>query len=347
MLLEQDKAAGDDKMSDLPGVNRLSLSARTFVLTCACLALSACTMTAAKDVRSTAIEPVKSVLVAANVAATILHVQPEAGAPAVIRFDPNARAPAIVWLGHSSFLIRLAGRVILLDPMFSQTLDLPLPFTPKRLAAPPPGLDRLDQLDGILISHTDHDHFDLPTLRRLSARFPDAVLLMPEGTQGHADTSGFKLRTEVPTWQSHALRGLRLTALPSIHYGRRDLVGLTPTEANGWEIKAGGHKIFFSGDTGYSAHFRDIRARQGQYTVALVPIGAWKPQAAFADVHINPEDALLGASELGAPIAIAHHWGTFNMGAESPREARARFLKAKAGSTRPVVLAIGETFRLE
>ena len=79
----------------------------------------------------------------------------------------------------------------------------------------------------------------------------------------------------------------------------------------------------------------------------LVPIGAYAPENLFADVHINPEDALKAASVLGARVAIAHHWGTYNLGAVKPAEARARFLAARASGVTPRVLDIGETISLK
>ncbi|MCB1382358.1 MAG: MBL fold metallo-hydrolase [Notoacmeibacter sp.] len=306
-----------------------------------------CTATARNSARPVAIQPVKAIGIAATAAASVLRLHPEQGGPAVRALSRKPGNPTLTWLGHSTFLIRTAGRVVITDPNVSARVGIKFPLKPVRISPPPSGWDRLKRLDAVVISHIDHDHFDLPTLRALAARFPDAALFMPAGTQRMGARAGFTTIRTVQVWQTEALGPLRLTALPARHYGRRDVVGFNRSTAVGWEITGAGRKVFFSGDTGWSNHFAEIRKRRGRYPVALVPIGAYAPENLFADVHINPEDALKAASVLGARVAIAHHWGTYNLGAEKPAEARARFLAARASGVTPRVLDIGETISLK
>ncbi|PHP67627.1 hypothetical protein CSC94_07975 [Zhengella mangrovi] len=308
--------------------------------------LAGCAATSGRERRATLPQPFEAAGLATVGLGSLLHLHPTEGAPRTIPIDHEAANPSVTWLGQSSFLIRLAGKVILTDPMFSETLELHLPLKPQRLADPPPNANRLRRVDVILISHLDHDHFDMPTLQQLAARFPDALLLMPQGTETFARKTGFRKVKTVPVWDTRRLGGLKLTALPAAHFGRRDVVGLARTKAIGWAIRGGTHNIYFSGDTGYSSIFRQIRQRQGRFDIALVTIGSWKPERVFAGIHMNPDDALQAASTLGARLAIGHHWGTFNFGRESPAETRRRFLGASAPGVRPVLLDIGETLRL-
>ncbi len=303
--------------------------------------LAGCTVTARDGGRPTLVQPLKYAGIIATAAGSVLHTHDTTGAPATRPLEHRS-APSIAWLGHSSFLIRLGDKVLLTDPIVSRKIGYHLPLLPKRIAGPPPGIDRLDRLDAVLISHLDHDHFDLATLRGLAAKFPKARLFMPQGTGKHGHRAGFANVQEVGIWKSAGLGSVTLTALPARHFGRRDVVGASRSAAIGWEIAGAARKIYFSGDTAWGNHFAEIRAKRGRYDVALVPIGAYGPEPYFADVHVNPEDALLAASVLGAHIAIGHHWGTFNLGAESPAEAKARFLAAKAKGVRPMVLDVGE-----
>ncbi|MCB1418392.1 MAG: MBL fold metallo-hydrolase, partial [Notoacmeibacter sp.] len=230
--------------------------------------LAGCTTTTRDGSRPTAVQPVKAIGIAATATATVLRLHPEEGAPPVRNLALKAPNPSLTWLGHASFLVRTGGRVVITDPNTSRTVGVHFPLKPVRLAPAPDGLDRLDRLDAVVISHLDHDHFDLKTLRALSARFPDATLFMPEGTEKSGLRSGFRTIRTVPVWQTETLGPLRFTALPARHYGRRDVIGLTRSEAIGWEIAGGSQKIFFSGDTGWSDHFAEIRKRRGRFPVA-------------------------------------------------------------------------------
>jgi hypothetical protein len=58
----------------------------------------------------------------------------------------------LAWLGHASFLARLGGCTVAIDPVLSQRiLGAGQRFTP-------PGVDRLPPLDLLLISHNHYDH---------------------------------------------------------------------------------------------------------------------------------------------------------------------------------------------
>ncbi|MFP1633576.1 MBL fold metallo-hydrolase [Zhengella sp. ZM62] len=311
------------------------------------IVIGGCAQTAVDDGRRTSPWPFKDASIVATGIGSVLRINSGEGAPRTVAVDHAAGQPSVTWLGQSAFIIRLGGKVVMTDPMLSDTLNYKLPVKPARVSSLPPNLDRLPRLDAVVISHLDHDHFDLPSLRRLAVRFPAARLFVPEGTESQARRTGFTRIEAVPLWKTSRLGSLGFTALPANHYGRRDVVGLDRSLAIGWEISGAGRRIYFSGDTGYSGIFRQMRERRGRFDIALVPIGAWKPDRTFADIHMNPDDALLAASELGAGIAIGHHWGTFNFGRESPAEARERFLAAKAPGVRPVVLDVGGTLHLE
>ena len=64
----------------------------------------------------------------------------------------------IIWIGHSTFLIKKAGKVILTDPIFS---DRASPFKnigPERLIPPVIPLKELPRIEFVTVSH---NHYDL------------------------------------------------------------------------------------------------------------------------------------------------------------------------------------------
>ena len=67
----------------------------------------------------------------------------------------------VTWLGHSTVLIELGGVRLLTDPVLRGRL------LHMRRVAPAVDPALLTGLGAVLISHMHHDHFDVPSLRRL------------------------------------------------------------------------------------------------------------------------------------------------------------------------------------
>ena len=193
------------------------------------------------------------------------------------------------------------------------------------------------------MSHADLDHLDVPSLRFLATRFPEALLYVPEGTRRLAAASGFRRIVELPWYESTRVGGLRITAVPAIHGVRRPAFATDSMHWGGYVVEGAGRRIYFSGDTGAGDIFADIRRRMGRVDYALVPAGAWAPREFQAPFHVDPEEALGIARTLGARQAIATHWGTLPLSSEPGTEQKARFLAAGTPKTRAVVMRIGET----
>ncbi|MEM6265223.1 MAG: MBL fold metallo-hydrolase, partial [Bacteroidota bacterium] len=67
----------------------------------------------------------------------------------------------IVWLGHASFFIRLAGVSFLTDPCLRS-----LPMIPRKVGLPCE-IRELKGIDYLLLSHGHRDHFDKPSLQKI------------------------------------------------------------------------------------------------------------------------------------------------------------------------------------
>jgi N-acyl-phosphatidylethanolamine-hydrolysing phospholipase D len=289
-------------------------------------------------------EPFRALCLLGIVADSILLPPQASGAPATRALAGAAlRDGTVTWLGHSGFLIRLGGQSVLVDPILSDRLGTPL--SPPRLAAAP--ILALDRVDLVLVSHEDHDHYDLPTLRGIARAFPDAVLVGPPDLTPDPDLLGFAAVLALPAWDSRSFGGLTVTATPALHYGRRDMIGLAPHPALGWALRAGEVSLFHAGDTAHGPVHAEIGARLGPFDLALVPIGAWAPERVVGDVHACPEHALDIAAAVGAGQAVAMHWGTFALSPDSPADDLIRFAgAARPGLPAPVVLDIGETLAI-
>ncbi|HHZ08302.1 MAG TPA: hypothetical protein GX405_05935 [Rhizobiales bacterium] len=249
---------------------------------------------------------------------------------------------ALTWFGHSTFLIRIGGRTIITDPVLSGHIGAGLSRI-DRLVPVLPDPSSIERLDAVLVSHADLDHLHMPTLRALAARFPDALLCVPEGTRRLAGATGFRRVVELPWYENTRLGGLRIIAVPAVHGVRRPGFVKDSMHWGGYVVEGAGRRIYFSGDTGKGDVFTDIRKKIGPVDYALVPAGAWAPREFQKAYHVDPDEALAIAKTLGARQAIATHWGTLPLSPEPGTEQKARFLAAGTRTTRSVVMRIGET----
>ena len=275
--------------------------------------------------------------------------------PEAMALDPSAARAglaagqrarnAITWIGHASLLVRVGGINVLTDPVFS-----PRPFSnvlgPRRLVPLPIDVEDLPDIAAIVISHADYDHLDLPSLRRLAARFPRAVVVLPPRNGDLARRAGFADVRELAWYETTRVGGLTIEGLPALHDSRREPGNPRRRGWSGFGLEAGGRRVFFAGDTGYGDTFAEIRRLSGRFDIALVPIGAYEPRAVVRDVHADPEEAARIARDVGARLAIGMHWGTFGLEPTPPSQARDRFRAAGGSGLTTRTLKIGETLIL-
>lgn len=245
----------------------------------------------------------------------------------------------LVWLGHASFLMRLGGLTVAVDPVLSaRILGAGQRFTP-------PGLDRLPPLDLLLISHNHYDHLDAPTLRPLARHTP---VVAPCGLGRWFRRRGFSAVTELDWWESVRVGALEVTFVPAHHWSRRGLFDHCATLWGGFILTGpGGRRVYHAGDSAYGAYFASIGARYPGIDVAMLPIGAYAPRWFMQTMHMDPEEAVRAACDVGARVMVPMHWGTFRLSREPALEPieRARFAWTAAGRDRKDLwdLAIGES----
>ena len=268
-----------------------------------------------------------------------------------------AMEPSVTWIGHATLLVQLGGLNVLTDPIFSERAS-PLGFVgPQRAQPPGVALAELPHIDAVVVSHNHYDHLDAPSIEAL-ARQPGGppVFLVPLGNKVWMESLGITTAVELDWWQSHRIGAVDFVLTPVQHWSARGLGDRMRTLWGGWALFAPDQQVFFSGDTGYSRDFADIRARfaerQGArgFDLALIAIGAYEPRWFMAEQHVNPDEAVQIHQDLAARRSIGMHWGTFELTDESldvPPRALAAARRARGVADEDFsVMAIGETRRL-
>lgn len=213
-----------------------------------------------------------------------------------------------VWMvGHSTVLINLHGTMILTDPVLVNGL----PF-PRRLVRPGYAAGELPPLDYIIVSHAHLDHLNKRTLKNLAHK--THTIIVPRNCAGLVEWMGFKRVIELDWNEKFSAGDLVITAYEVEHWGKRFPWEDTDRGYNCYAVEKNGRGVFFAGDTGYGDFFERI-GKSHPVNVALLPISAYKPSI-FRPHHMNPEDAVRSALDLGAEHIVPIHWGNFRLSLE-------------------------------
>jgi L-ascorbate metabolism protein UlaG (beta-lactamase superfamily) len=245
---------------------------------------------------------------------------------------PVSRAPEgslyITPVGHATFLIQLDGVNILTDPMWSERCS-PISWVgPKRYSEPGIRFEDLPPVDVVLVSHNHYDHFDFPTLKDLAKKgTPRAIV--PLGNLDLMRNTGIATVDELDWWQSVRLSSnVTITLVPARHFSARTLWDRDRTLWGGFIISGQSGNVYYSGDTGYGPHFREIARRFSPIRVALLPIAPFRPSQDMEStrgyrpvVHMGPDEAVKAHMDLGTPLSIAAHFQVFRLGVEGFNDA--------------------------
>jgi N-acyl-phosphatidylethanolamine-hydrolysing phospholipase D len=248
--------------------------------------------------------------------------------------------PHLTWVGHATFVLRLGGKLVATDPIWSERIH-----TVPRLAAPGVALDAVPPLDVVTVSHAHYDHLDLPTLRRIG---PRPLYVVPKDNGALLRNAGLPRVVELDWFESHTEGDLTITCVPAQHWSMR-----LPWDRNerlwgGFVYSSKEGTAFHAGDTAKSVGVsRAIRERCPAIDWALLPIGAYDPPWFMQPQHMGPEEAVETYELLGVRNLVAMHWGTFKLTdeplGEPPERVRSAFRERGHDPSRLWVMDLGET----
>lgn len=224
------------------------------------------------------------------------------------------RTPVLraVWIGHASVYVEIDGIRVLIDPVFSDYAS-PFAFGPKRFHPPPIKLPDLPKIDAVVISHDHYDHLDMKTIIHLSQQGTE--FFVPLGIGAHLERWNVPATQfhELEWWQHQMVGEIKFVCTPTRHYSGRGLTDYKATLWSSWSVIGPHHRFYYSGDTGYSKHFKEIGKRFGPFDMSFIKIGAYGPGDSWLDIHMKPRHAVQAHIEVRAKRMFPVHWGTFNL----------------------------------
>ena len=271
-------------------------------------------------------------------------------APRVMNDGAALRAglinPSITWVGHSNLLVQLNGVNFLTDPNWGARASPVSWAGPRRLSAPGLAFEDLPRIDVVIISHDHYDHLDLGTVKRLTETH-NPLFLVPLGLKAWFSENGINRVEELDWWQEREYRDVRFVCVPAQHFSQRTLWDGNTRLWASWAVLSRERRLYFGGDTGYFAGFKETGERLGPFDVAAIAIGAYLPPEIMKAVHTTPEEAVQAFVDLNARVLLGIHWGTFDLAEEPLDEPPARMLakvrRRGIGSEHGWILKLGET----
>jgi L-ascorbate metabolism protein UlaG (beta-lactamase superfamily) len=225
----------------------------------------------------------------------------------------SADSTTLVWFGHSSYFIKINGKNILIDPVFSERAS-PFQFIGKKaypIQTPYTLEDFPDSIDLVIITHDHYDHLDYNTLKKLHPRVKQFYTSL--GVGSHLEYWGVdaaKIK-ELDWWDIKTVEpGFEIIATPARHFSGRGFKR-NQTLWSSFVLKTGSASIYVGGDSGYDSAFTRIGDTYGPFDLALLECGQYNTM--WPNIHMMPEEVVQAAVDLKAKVFMPVHWSKFTL----------------------------------
>jgi L-ascorbate metabolism protein UlaG (beta-lactamase superfamily) len=227
----------------------------------------------------------------------------------IVNYQESTR---LIWFGHSAFLLQMHNKTVLIDPMFGQ-VPAPHPMLGSNRFSKelPIEVEQLPRIDAVLISHDHYDHLDYGSIQKLKGKVN--MFYTPLGVGVHLQKWGIAKEriVEMDWWQEVVHDDLIFRCAPAQHFSGRGLTDRANTLWSSWVIQSERDNIFFSGDSGYGPHFKEIGDKYGPFDLAMIECGQYNEM--WPDIHMFPEQTAQAGLDVGTKQIMPIHWGAFKL----------------------------------
>lgn len=190
----------------------------------------------------------------------------------------------IVWFGHSSYLLVLDGKRILVDPVFSSSFPGSLmmkPFKGTNIYSP----NDMPNIDILIITHDHYDHLDYKTVKQIKNRVSKVVC--PLGVGAHFEKWGYlsDCIEELDWYEKTMVEGLTVNCTPTRHFSGR-FIKRNPTLWASFVLESKKDTIFIGGDGGYDDFYKKI-GEKFNIDLAIIENGQYDENWCY--IHTMPQ----------------------------------------------------------
>ena len=243
-----------------------------------------------------------------------------------------------LWLGHSCFLIKLNGKLIITDPCFYD-----LPFSP-RLVNFDINLSKFEKIDYVLISHNHLDHLNIKSLKEIIKLNPNLKILASLGAK--SILSKFNVKTEEASWfQKYKTDKIGIYFMPAFHWSRSNINNMNKVLWGSFVIQSKDKTLFFAGDTTSENNFEEIKNFFPKIDYFFVPIAP----SIYPKFHLSGDEAIKIARFIRSKKIIPMHYGTYQQSTEEGNYSMNLFIneaKKQKIFDRCLILPIGEYLKI-
>jgi L-ascorbate metabolism protein UlaG (beta-lactamase superfamily) len=246
-------------------------------------------------------------------------------------FEP-LEATELRWLGMAGFLINSRGTTLMIDPLLGD-FDMPV------MIDFPVAAEAVPRLDALLVTHSDNDHYSVPTCRRLapvtaafhSTRYVD-TLMQSEGFPATGHDIGDRFTVEQ----------IQVTVTPADHAWQNDSPGASDRvfqmeDCCGFWIETPDGTIWAPGD---SRLIPDHHLRMPAPDAMLFDFSD-------SEWHFGLDGAIAMANAYPRTPLLLQHWGCVDAPDFPPFNADPASLTGRViNPDRIIQLAPGEPFSL-
>ena len=201
-------------------------------------------------------------------------------------FDSRPEKFSVYWIGHSSTIIEINHYRIIIDPVLDNAS--PLYFGVERYTNRVIEREELPDMDYIVLTHNHYDHLE----RKTVISFKTGHFIVRLGLGYTLENWGInKNRITELGWGDHFSEvGIEIIGEEANHFSGRYLLDQNKTLFNSYIISGGGNHIFWSGDSGYSDHFKDIYNKYKiEFDLVALECDAYNTR--WKNSHLFPHEA--------------------------------------------------------